>query len=47
MQGQGRHPRQQSAQQSNIDFSLPLLQLLLATLLPWIFVQPLLPRHRR
>lgn len=27
--------------QSNIDFSLPLMQLFLATLFPWIFVQPL------
>lgn len=26
---------------SNIDFSLPLMQLFLATLLPWIFVRPL------
>ena len=27
--------------QSNIDFSLPLLQLFLATLFPWIFVRPI------
>jgi hypothetical protein len=27
--------------QSNIDFNLPLMQLFIATLFPWIFVQPL------
>lgn len=35
------HTQTSDARVSNIDFGLPLMQLFLATLLPWIFVRPL------
>jgi hypothetical protein len=39
-EGHGDGAGGQGRRQSNIDFNLPLMQLFIATLFPWIYVQP-------